>query len=371
MKIGMDAKWFFQGPPSGRIVVQNLVKQMVLAPGEHELYLFLDQKEADKPFPYLSDRVHLVYVWGGNNLLSNLLVIPLIAFKLKLDLVIFQNFAPLISNFSRYSYVHCVLFKSNPEYFTLKERLYFAPLKLTVLLSHGICTVSQAEKSRMVSYGYGSAANIDVIYHGIDERFRPREMHNEADLEEIRRKYQLPETFLLYVGRLNVVKNISNLIKALPHLKEKVPLVIVGDYDWKMTRLDTLVKELALEGQILFTGAVYGEDLPLIYALSSIFCFPSYEESFGLPAVEAMASGVPVVLSNRSSLPEIGGDAGSYIDPDAPEDIAAKIGALLADASLRERKRQLGLQRAQQFNWEISARELMEHALRVCGRGKP
>ena len=370
MRIGIDAKWFFNGPPSGKIVVQNLIKHLILTNEDHDLYLFLDNNDKDTPFPYSNKRVHLEYVWANNNLLSNLFVIPLCAFKLKLDIVIFQNFSPLISNFKRYSYVHCVLFKSNPEYFTFKERLYFAPLKLMCLMSHGICTVSKSEKTRMIEYGYGTDSNIDVIYHGIDERFKPRQLHDPNMLENIRAKYNLPDKFLLYVGRLNVVKNISNLIKSLPHLKEKIPLVIVGDYDWKMTNLDALVKDLQLEDRILFAGAVYGVDLSYIYSVASIFCFPSYEESFGLPALEAMASGVPVVVSNRSSLPEICGDAGNYVNPDSPENIAEVIDELLDDDNLRERKQIMGLARAQQFKWEFSARDLVRNALIVCGTSK-
>ena len=369
MKIGIDAKWFYEGPPSGRVVIRNLVKHLIDLNTNDDLYIFLDQKEKGKGFPYQRPNVYPTYVWAGNNLLSNAFVIPFSARKLNLDVFIFQNFSPLFSNFKRYTYVHCVLFKSNPEYFTFKERLYFAPVKLMCLMSHGICTVSQSEKTRMVKYGYGTNLNIDVVYHGIDERFMPKQLHDPEKISHIYKKYNLPTKFLLYVGRLNVVKNITNLIKSLPYLKNKIPLVIVGDYDWKMTKLDTLVKELALEDQILFTGAVYGEDLSYIYSVASIFCFPSYEESFGLPALEAMASGVPVVVSNRSSLPEICEQAGTYIDPDSPIDIANKIEELLTDTALYDQKQQLGLLRAQQFKWEFSARDLMNHARSVCEKG--
>lgn len=370
MRIGIDAKWFFEGPPSGKIVVQNLVRQIIHSNIDHDLYLFLDKKHEGEPFPYENDRVHLKYIWANNNLLSNVLVIPFVAYPLHLDIIIFQNFAPIFSNFKRYSFVHDVIFKSNPEYYTMVERLYFLPLRLFTRLSHGLCTVSKVEKQRMIQYGYCTTDAIDVVYHGADESFIPANQQNETDLEEVRIKYFLPDRYLLYVGRLNVRKNIFNLLRAISLLRHDIPLVIVGGYDWKMTNVDDLIQKLGIMNKLVFTGPVFGKDLAAIYAMAHLFCFPSYEESFGLPALEGMASGVPVVISDRSSLPEICGDAGNYVNPDSPENIAEVIDCLLEDDKLRDRKRLLGLSRAKQFKWEFSARNLMQHATNVVTKGQ-
>ena len=108
MKIGVDAKWFFNGPASGRVVIQNLVKHLIQMESEHELYIFLNKKDRDQEFPYRHPRVHPVYVWGGNNMLSNVFWIPLRAYWMKLDVFIFQNFAPFFSNFKRYSFIFCI-----------------------------------------------------------------------------------------------------------------------------------------------------------------------------------------------------------------------------------------------------------------------
>jgi glycosyltransferase involved in cell wall biosynthesis len=221
----------------------------------------------------------------------------------------------------------------------------------------------------MVKYGYCSADITDVVYLGADKDFQPHEKIDPVFLLNIRQKYSLPEKYLLYVGRLNVRKNIFNLLRAISLLRQDIPLVIVGDYDWKMPSLDDLIQELGIKERIVFTGSVPGKDLTIIYALAHLFCFPSYEEAFGLPALEGMASGVPIIVSDRSSLPEICGEAGNYVNPDSPENIAAIIDALMIDSKLREHKRQLGLLRAQQFKWEYSARDLLRHALTVCGKG--
>jgi glycosyltransferase involved in cell wall biosynthesis len=369
MKIGIDAKWFFEGPPSGRVVVQNLVRQIIYSNTDNELYIFLDKKHERESFPYENARVHLKYVWANNNLLSNILLIPFIAYPLHLDIIIFQNFAPVFSNFKRYSFVHDVIFKSHPEYYTAVERLYFLPLRLLTRLSHGLCTVSEAEKQRMIQYGYCAADAIDVVYHGADESFMPATQQNSTFLDEVRKKYSLPNRYLLYVGRLNVRKNIFNLLRAISLLRHDIPLVIVGGYDWKMTNVDDLIEKLGIMNRLVFTGPVFGKGLAAIYGMAHLFCFPSYEESFGLPALEGMASGVPVVVSDRSSLPEICGDSGNYVNPDSPENIAEVIDGLLDDDNLRERKQTMGLARAQQFKWEISARNLMQYASNVVLKG--
>lgn len=369
MKIGVDAKWFFNGPPSGRVVVQNLIKNIIELNTEHELYIFLDKNEINEAFPYKNPKVHLKYIWGRNNLLSNVLVIPFVTYSLDLDIFIFQNFPPFISNFKRYSFVHDVIFKSHPEYYTFIERLYFLPLRSLVKFSHGICTVSEAERQRMSNYNYASTDAIDVVYHGVDVKFKPVEQQDAVVLKNVRQRYALPEKYLLYVGRLNVRKNIFNLLRAYALVRHDIPLVIVGGYDWKMSSVDCLINQLGIKEKLVFTGPVYGDDLAAIYGMATLFCFPSYEESFGLPALEGMAAGVPVVVSDRSSLPEICADAGNYVNPDSPENIAAVINRLLDDPHLRELKSVAGLSRAEKFKWEYSARDLMMYALRTIKGG--
>ena len=366
MKIGIDAKWFFEGPPSGRVVIRNLVKQLIELPPNDVLYIFLDERAKGLDFPYLQPHVHLVYVWGGVNMLSNTFIIPFSAWNLHLDVFVFQNFSPMFSNFKRHAYIHDVLFKTHPQFYTRTERLYLWPLKYLACFAHRLCTVSETEKKRMAEIGYGSAKLIDVVYHGVDEAFKPRERYDSGELQAVAEKYALPDSFILYVVRLNVRKNVFNLLRALPLLKnDSIPLVVVGGYDWKMTSVDNLLAELGIADRVIFTGPVYGEDLPRIYALAKVLCFVSYAESFGLPALEGMASGVPVVVSNRTCLPEICADAALYAEPDNPEDIAKKIDILLSDDHVWRQQRERGLLRAGNFTWRRSAEQLLESAYRA------
>ncbi len=132
-----------------------------------------------------------------------------------------------------------------------------------------------------------------------------------------------------------------------------------------MPKIDDLLNELDIVDRVIFTGPVYGDDLPRIYALATVSCFVSYAESFGLPALEGMASGVPVVVSNRTCLPEICGDAALYANPDSPAEIAKGIDALLDDRQLWQSKRELGLSRPHDFTWRRSAETLLASAHRA------
>ena len=238
--------------------------------------------------------------------------------------------------------------------------MYFFPLRYQIHKAGLIFTVSEEEKKRILKYFNLSNNSVQVIYHGVNTIFRSIEKFSKELIYNTKKRNELPEKYLLYVGRLNIRKNIANLIKAVHTLKNKeIRLLIVGKKDWKFHDVKKLIDELNLNTRIKFLGFKDGEELACIYALSTIFCFPSFAESFGLPAAEAMAAGIPVVVSNTTSLPEICGDAGSYVDPAKPEDIAAAIDELLSNKNLYNEKKRLGIERAKLFKWETAAEKIL------------
>jgi len=249
-----------------------------------------------------------------------------------------------------------VLFLSNPEYYTIYERLYFAPLKFLTKTADSIITVSDEEKKRLIEFGFSHIdSKVTVAHHGVDPSFLPIEHHDPAIVHRVKSKYGLPDRFLLYVGRLNLRKNLDNLLRAVPLLNDKtIPLVIVGADDWKKSNHRVIIRKLGIQDRIIFTGAIF-EDLHRVYALAEVFCFPSYAESFGLPPLEAMASGVPVVVSNTTSLPEVCGDAAEYVNPNKPGEMALAIDKLLSNSQLHAERRKLGLLQAKKFTWEKAA----------------
>ena len=361
MKIGIDAKWYFEGPPSGQRVVRSLVDHILSWDEKNQYVIFLDKRHKHEAFPAKTkSNVEVCYVWADNNLLSNVFILPIYSRKFGLDALLYQNFISPFDRSMKIAYIHDALFLSNPEYYTFLEKVYFAPLKLLTTFSDLIVTVSEEEKKRLLKFKFSTdPEKLVVVYHGVDSSFTILENHPEALVREIKSKYKLPQYFILYVGRLNLRKNVDHLIRSVPLLKNRnIKLVIVGADDWKKSNHRKIINQLGIEDRIHFTGAIY-QELNIVYSLATVFCFPSYAESFGLPPLEAMASGVPVVVSKTTSLPEVCGPAAEYVDPYKPDEIAAAIDLLLVSPQHYAEKKRQGLERRKTFTWQRAAHTLI------------
>jgi glycosyltransferase involved in cell wall biosynthesis len=231
-----------------------------------------------------------------------------------------------------------------------------------------ILTVSEASKRDILSYFRIDEKKIDVIPNAIDERFWAPPAGDEV--ERVRQRYQLDAPFVLYTGNIKPHKNIERLIEAFYLLKkrgfEEVKLLIIGDEISKYATLRRAVHRYKLHKHVRFFGFVQDKTLAILYRLARVFVFPSLYEGFGLPPLEAMASGTPVITSRVSSLPEVVGDAALLIDPYDPEAIAEAMDRVLSDAVLRADLRERGLVRARHFSWERSigrVREIYQEVL--------
>ncbi|MCX6018649.1 MAG: glycosyltransferase family 1 protein [Chloroflexi bacterium] len=208
---------------------------------------------------------------------------------------------------------------------------------------------------------------VTVIHSGVDARFRPYADAAEAAAESaaLRAKYDLGTApFVLTVGTLQRRKNHLGLVRAFARLashnsNEKLNLVISGGKGWLYDEVLAEVRALGLADRVRFTGFAAEEDLPALYRAAAVFAFPSFYEGFGLPLLEAMASGVPVVSSNASSLPEVVGDAALTFDPRDDAALAAALLRTLDDAAWRTAAIERGLARARAFTWERAARQLV------------
>jgi glycosyltransferase involved in cell wall biosynthesis len=203
---------------------------------------------------------------------------------------------------------------------------------------------------------------IVVTPNAIDERFSvaPSEEH----VVETRERYQLSHAYLLYVGNIKPHKNLERLIEAFRLVREQgrpeLELIIIGDEISKLQSLRRAVHKYQLHRFVRFLGFVPDKTLAVLYRLASVFVFPSLYEGFGLPPLEAMASGTPVVTSNVSSLPEVVGDAAILVDPYRAEAIADGILQVLRSAHLRDDLRQRGFARVKAYSWLRSAQRVRE-----------
>jgi glycosyltransferase involved in cell wall biosynthesis len=365
MKIGIDAKWYFSGPISGRVIIENVLKELFLLRNDIEWHVFLDSKNKNDRFPLSGENVIAHYGWAGLNFISNVFLLPKQARHLKLDAVFFQTFSAGGNSFKSIAFIHDVLFKDYPEFFTWKEMLYFKPLRWTIRKADRIITTTDYVKKELQKFGYTKKdQSIDLAPLGVTEKFKPAELHREDFLKKIKARHGLPENYLLVVGRLNARKNLEAVIRSLPLLTDKkICLVIVGEENWKTPNLRELLHNEELKSRIKFTGFATDEELSAIYAMAKIFCFPSFAEGFGLPPLEAMASGVPVVVSNTTSMPEVCSDAALYFDPNNPQQIADQINRLLDNKSLYDQKRTEGLEWSKKFTWKRTAQGILNSIL--------
>jgi glycosyltransferase involved in cell wall biosynthesis len=207
-----------------------------------------------------------------------------------------------------------------------------------------------------------------VVHEAASPVFRP--IADRARLDDVRARYGLPRRFILYVGTIEPRKNLMRLMSAFADARQSgIPhhLVCVGPYGWASRDLSGRIESLGIENAVHFTGYVPFDHLPSIYNLADFFAFPSLYEGFGLPVVEAMASGLPVLTSNTSSLGEIAGDAAETIDPTDVDAMADAIRRLATDADLRRERSERGLRRARDFSWGQTAKEMLAVYHRAAG----
>ncbi len=224
-----------------------------------------------------------------------------------------------------------------------------------------IITVSNSARDDIVRLLGVPKEKIKVIAGAVSSAFCP--VTDQAQLDAVRARYGLHSPYILYVGTIEPRKNISRLVQAFAQLKERGlthKLAIVGQQGWNCAPIFAEVERLGLKQDIIFAGYVPFEDLPALYSAAEMMAFPSLYEGFGLPVIEAMACGTPVVTSNSSSLAEVADGVALLVDPLCVDEIADALYRLHADPALRAELSERGLQRASQFTWEQSARATLD-----------
>ncbi|RXE55921.1 glycosyl transferase family 1 [Methanoculleus taiwanensis] len=245
-----------------------------------------------------------------------------------------------------------------PETFTkgtlLRYKILFSK---SISSSDMVISISNSTKQDLIRYFHVPEDKITVIHLAADDCYQ---VLPHSAIQIFRDRYKLDYPFILYVGTLEPRKNLSTVIKAFYQLKKeglKHKLVIAGGKGWKYNTIFQLVSDLNLEKDVCFTGYVPKNDLPALYNAADVFVYPSLYEGFGLPPLEAMACGCPVITSNTSSLPEVVGDAGIMINPHDYEKLAEAIDSVLSGVELKKQLSKMGQARAAEFSWKRCAKE--------------
>lgn len=255
--------------------------------------------------------------------------------------------------------VHDLSFLHYPENFQTFKRLYLQRFtKMSVQRARRVIAISESTKRDLVHHYGISPARVDMIHYGLDPRFRPLP---SAQVADFRVKKGLPEHYILFVGTLEPRKNVVRLIDAyagLPH--DRPPLMLIGGKGWLYEEIFARVEALGLGDSVYFVGYVPAKELPLWYNAADLFVYPSLYEGFGLPPLEAMACGTPVVTSKVSSLPEVVGQAGLLVDPTDVEALTTAMAQALSHAGTQEKMRAAGPKQARTFSWEKAARHTVD-----------
>lgn len=363
MHIGIDARDInYINKPGFEHYISNLIQALSRIDQENNYTLYLNCKLkreftiANKNFKWRILRFPFSAGWTQCRL-------PLDSIKFRPDILFFPAHSlPFYRPYKSVVVIHDLLHLNDPSRpLWDRMRLKILTKKAIENASH-IIAISHFTKNEIQQYYNIRESKISVVYHGNDNRFK--QITDMDKISETKYQYKIKGDYILYAGTLRPYKNVNRLIKAFCRIKKEKKiehqLVIVGGKGWGHEDTFNLVNRLGLSQEIIFTGFIEREELPLLMNGASLFVMPSLSEGFGFPAIEAMACGAPVLSSNVACIPEILGKGGYLINPLSEDDIADGMIKILEDRKLQKELIMNGLKRAKQFTWEKSAQKVLK-----------
>ncbi len=373
MKIGIEGQRLYRKRKHGMdMVALELIKELQKMDTKNEYVVFIKPDEDNHIFEP-SANFKFVELGGGPYPTWEQFALPKAAKAEGCDLLhCTSNTAPLNPGMPLIITLHDIIYMESISLFKKGGTAYqkFGNMYRRFVVprvmkkSDKIITVSEFEKNRIRQF-FGFPEDDDrlvAIYNGVSEHFRKIEDENE--LQRVKNLYHLPDRFLFFLGNTDPKKNTKGTLKAFSDYLKKTGddmyLVMLDYEESALQKLLTEIGDQTLRNRIILTGYVVNTDLPAIYNLCKVFLYPSLRESFGIPMLEAMRCGAPVITSNTSSMPEVSGGAAHIIDPYKPEEITAGIQKILTDEAYRNELIQKGFQQSAKFSWENMARKVLE-----------
>ena len=362
MIIGIDARMYGYAQTGIGNYIRHLLKYIFELDKENNYVIFLSPEEYDN-FEVPNKRIKKVKIsakWYG---WKEQLLFPFQLYKENLDLMHFTHFnSPVLYLKKSIVTIHDV----TPYFFpghkmkSLVRKIGFRMVFFSsVKKAAKVIAVSKNTKSDIVKHFKIKENKIEVIYEGVDEQFKTRD---EIPLASFAKR-GITKPFIFYTGVWRNHKNLVGLVKAFGILRNKYKLnyqlVLGGKEDPYYPEVREAWEKLGIGEDIIRTGFINQEDLPLFYSAAEIFVIPSFYEGFGLIGLEAMACGTPVVSSNKTSLPEVLGDAAIYFNPNNPEEMAEKMKLVLMDKKLYNEMREKGFRQIRKYSWEKMGEETM------------
>lgn len=374
MRIGIDIRNIGKQRTGDEVVFFNLVKNLADIDNENEYLLFTDITDATA-LQYIGvifgienkKNFQIVSLESPNKFIWNLWTLPQYLKKNPVDAYHTQYITPFFvpREIKIITHVHDVSFLAYPELIK-KTDLFFLKLLIPISLKRAdkIIAVSEFTKNEIVKYYKTDPQKIEVVYNAVGEDFLQSD-YSGNELFEIRKKYNLPEEFILYIGTLQPRKSIPMLIRAFARMKEENPeikLVLAGNRNAHNfdSNIDKEIERLKISGNIIFPGFVDEKDKSALFQLAKAFIFPSLYEGFGIPILEAMSQKIPVLASDISVHREIAGNGALYFNPESIDEMQEKLYNILVDENLRKNLINLGNVRLDFFSWKKSAEKMLE-----------
>jgi glycosyltransferase involved in cell wall biosynthesis len=366
MKIAFSARGLSIRSGGVHEFIRSLVPALAEQIGSDELFIFYNRQE----FLGLAPNCNEILIRGNNRIWWDFVFLTRMLRKLKIDSAIFpKNVVPFFTGCRCFVVIHdLAYFEDKLGAYPFLDKFYMRTLiPQSVRRAAGIFAVSENTKKDIIRYTNCDPKKITVTYEAADKIYYP--INDASHLQQVKRKYKLPDNFIMYVGSLSPRKNIVRLLKAFSCICTKVPhnLILTSSKSWKDSSVYRAIHQLNLGNRIKKLGYVGHKDMPALYNLADACVYPSLYEGFGLPVLEAMQCGCPVVASNITSIPEVAGDAAILVDPFDTKAIADAIYQVLTDYKLREKLIQSGHQQAKKFSWNRCAKIILETIRRNKG----
>ena len=346
-----------RAPGGMNVINRHLVRFLATHPDGVEYHLLYSSPDQHQAFADLD--VRAVVLPSPSRFHWDQVVVPRYARAAGLDLVINGKFSiPLSCRAATMSFIPGAEQLVVPRLFPRGDRFYNrVMLPVFCRSAAAIVTCTEIGKQDIVRLTGADPGQVHVVPLGVDPWLRPA---TAAEKDSLRQRYHLPRPYVLFLGGIAPLKNVGNLLRAFALLPAdlSVDLVMAGFKRWLFKDDLDLIQSLNLESRVHQIGFVPDADLAALYSAAECLVLPSWYEGFGIPIVEAMACGCPVVTSERGCGPEVAGGAALLVDPASPEAIADGIHRVLTDASVRERQITAGFRRAAQFDWEATTRQL-------------
>lgn len=365
MRIGIDLSALSNTVAGiGNYCIQ-LVKGIYKLDKENEYFLFAPT-DIEVPVE-LNDRWHFIN-YGGT--IKYMTKVPRILKKKKIDVFVgTRHYLPPFNPGIKYlAIVHDLIPLYMPELFTKDHLIRFRLFtKLCAKKANHVIAISEATKEDVMKYMKIPESRISMIYQGADKRFSPEK--DEKRIKEVMEKYGITKDYILCLSTVEPRKNMLRTIKAFEQLQIKgytdYQLVLVGGKGWNNGEIYEYVQNHAMQESVIFTGYASDDEIKHIYANATVFAYPSLCEGFGIPIIEAMQSGTPVITSNVSCMPEVAGDACELVNPYSITDIEHAMEKLITNEALREKYVQAGFKRAPLFSWDKCAKEVWKVILKM------